>query len=154
MVLSNDTLNRDDSLTYSGAGGVPQVVGAAYTNNDTNPATGTTLYVLDALTNSLFVQTPPNDGVLDSASAVALGTDIPSTNVGFDIPLFGTNNGYVSFNDTFYSLMVGTGPLVAIGQIGGAGEEITDIAIVPEPTTSLLLLGGLGALLTARRRRV
>ncbi len=36
---------------------------AAYTDPDNDPATGTTLYVIDADLNALTIQAPPNNGV-------------------------------------------------------------------------------------------
>ena len=57
----------DGSLRYAptdvAAGRDPDVVGAAYTNPDNDPATGTTLFDLDAGPDALVVQAPPNDGV-------------------------------------------------------------------------------------------
>ena len=61
--------------------GSPIVNGAAYTNNFAS-STATTLYVLDAATNMLYTQSPPNDGVLVAVGAI--GFDIDSEN-GFDI---------------------------------------------------------------------
>jgi hypothetical protein len=58
------------------------IVAAGYTNNDTDPATGTTLYVLDAATDQLTLQSPPNAGGLSPVGA--LGVDA-SSNAGFDI---------------------------------------------------------------------
>ena len=56
-------------------------VGAAYTNLDVDPATGTTLFDLDAVPDALVVQAPPNDGVL---STVGRTTAVQSL-TGFDI---------------------------------------------------------------------
>jgi hypothetical protein len=58
------------------------IVAAAYTNNDTDPATGTTLYVLDAATDQLTLQSPPNAGGLSPVGALGVDT---SSNAGFDI---------------------------------------------------------------------
>lgn len=65
-------------------GGAPAsgVVAAAYTNNDTDPATGTTLYDIDAALDQLVLQSPPNAGGL--ATIGALGVDTGSA-VGFDL---------------------------------------------------------------------
>jgi len=69
------TLNRD-GRTAKG------VVGAAYTNNDNDPATATTLYDIDHLTDKLFVQNPPNDGTLTTPQRLERET---GRKVGFDI---------------------------------------------------------------------
>lgn len=63
----------DGNLAYAAddenAGVQPMVVGAAYTNN-MDGAESTELYVLDAETNALAVQDPPNDGVLNTVAVV------------------------------------------------------------------------------------
>lgn len=64
--------------------GVPTagIVAAGYTNTDTDPATGTTLYVLDTATDQLTLQSPPNAGGLSPVGP--LGVDA-SSNAGFDL---------------------------------------------------------------------
>jgi hypothetical protein len=58
------------------------VTGAAYTNNDADPNTGTTLYVLDAMLDQVAIQSPANSGQLVATGKV--GVDA-SPRVGFDI---------------------------------------------------------------------
>lgn len=58
------------------------VVGAAYLNNDTDPATGTTLYDIDATADRLLRQDPPNAGTLVPVGD--LGIDVGRA-TGFDI---------------------------------------------------------------------
>jgi len=76
----------DGSLAYApgdqNAGRQPRVVGAAYTNPDTNPATGTTLFVIDSGIDVGAIQDPPNAGVLNTF--MALGADAGDV-LGFDI---------------------------------------------------------------------
>ena len=78
----------DSGLVYAAgdanAGRSPRVVGAAYTNPDVNPATGTTLFVLDSALDLGAVQDPPNAGVLNTFQA--LGADAGDV-LGFDISL-------------------------------------------------------------------
>ena len=62
--------------------GAPNVVGSAYSNNVAG-ATTTTLYAIDATTNQLYVQNPPNSGVLTPVG-VPFSVDT-SDAVGFDI---------------------------------------------------------------------
>lgn len=88
--------------------GSPTVNAAAYTNNFAS-STATTLYVLDATTNMLYTQTPPNDGVLVAVGAI--GFDIDSEN-GFDIG--GSSNmafGLLTVNNmtAVYSFNLSTG---------------------------------------------
>jgi hypothetical protein len=78
-----DTL-VDGTLTYPGppAATATGVAGAAYTNNDADPATATTLYDLDTTLDQVVVQSPANAGLL--AATGKLGVDA-GTPAGFDI---------------------------------------------------------------------
>ena len=58
------------------------VSGAAYTNNDLDPNTDTTLFDIDATLDQLVIQSPPNAGSL--AVVGKLGVDA-SGSVAFDI---------------------------------------------------------------------
>src|SRR6185369_14369052 len=71
----------DPNLTLNGA--PIQAVGAGYTNSiATVLAPSTTLYDIDAVTDSLYIQNPPNNGVLVLVGALGFDT---SDLVGFDI---------------------------------------------------------------------
>jgi hypothetical protein len=76
----------DGDLAYgegdAGFGDDPVATGAAYTNNDNDPATGTTLYDIDAERDALVIQNPPNNGTL--ATVGPLGVRVTDA-VGFDI---------------------------------------------------------------------
>lgn len=81
--------NVDDGATtvdgtLASAPGVPAtgIGGAAYTNNDTDPATATTLFDLDTMNDQIALQAPPNAGTL--AATGKLGVDATGE-VGFDI---------------------------------------------------------------------
>jgi hypothetical protein len=81
---------NDKALNYKDAPQVKaNVTGAAYTNPDTDPNTGTTLYDLDAAFDLLAVQAPPNDGVLSISGELRMsvtgltGFDISSANVAY-----------------------------------------------------------------------
>jgi hypothetical protein len=71
----------DTSLTYPPAPATG-IAGAAYTNNDSDPATGTTLFDLDSMLDQVAVQSPANSGQL--APTGKLGVDVTPT-IGFDI---------------------------------------------------------------------
>jgi hypothetical protein len=78
----------DGTLAYGAAdpnaGRVPRVVAAAYTNPDNNPATGTTLFVIDSSLDIGATQDPPNAGTLNTFAT--LGGDAGDV-MGFDISL-------------------------------------------------------------------
>jgi hypothetical protein len=76
----------DGALAYApgdqNAGRTPRVGGAAYLSPDRDPATGTTLFVLDTGLDLGAVQNPPNAGVLNTFQL--LGADLGDV-LGFDI---------------------------------------------------------------------
>ncbi len=61
---------------------VPGISGAAYTNNDANPASNTTLFDVNALTDQVVIQSPANAGSVVATGG--LGIDA-AADVGFDI---------------------------------------------------------------------
>lgn len=58
------------------------ITGVAYTNNDADANTGTTLYGIDTRLDQLVIQAPPNAGSLNATGKLTV--DAPSE-VGFDI---------------------------------------------------------------------
>jgi hypothetical protein len=83
----------DTALSFApgdiNAGTVASAIGAAYTNPDNNPATGTTLYDIDSALDILVSQNPPNGGVLNTIGNLGVnvndvaGFDISSMNIGY-----------------------------------------------------------------------
>jgi hypothetical protein len=112
----------DSSLTYppTAAAGI---AGAAYTNNDADPGTGTTLFDLDSMLDQVAVQSPANSGQL--ASTGKLGLDVTST-IGLDI-YSALKNGTTDALRALASLEPVTGSRIALYRIsllGGRAEEI------------------------------
>jgi hypothetical protein len=70
--------------TDANTGKPPRVGGAAYTNPDNNPATGTTLFVIDTGLDVGASQDPPNAGVLNTI--LPLGGDAGDV-LSFDISM-------------------------------------------------------------------
>lgn len=58
------------------------IAGAAYTNNDANGNTGTTLYIIDSRSDQLMIQAPPNAGSLNATGRLTFDA---TSDVGFDI---------------------------------------------------------------------
>lgn len=139
----------------------PYIVGAAYTNSDNDPNTGTTLYTLDSVQNTLNIQNPPNNGTQVLVGNV--GFDFSGL-AGFDIYTMGGNNwafaslqGAGNTGSSLYSIDLSTGASTLIGAItfnqSSDVVAIRDIAAVPEPATMAVLALGLGALAARRRRK-
>ncbi|MCI0551317.1 MAG: DUF4394 domain-containing protein [Anaerolineae bacterium] len=133
----------DSTLAYSTtdvyAGANPLIVGAAYTNPDNDPATGTTLYDIDARRDSLAIQNPPNAGTLNTVGALGVDTE---RLVGFDISSSGVAYAALLPDDDddqrdddcgsshLVSIDLATGSATYLGTIGR--EEIRGLA-VPMP---------------------
>jgi Domain of unknown function (DUF4394)/PEP-CTERM motif len=125
----------------------PDIVGAAYTFNDNDLATGTTLFVLDSR-NDVLATLNTATGTLTNIGS--LGVNI-GARTSFDIT--GTGNlSFVQAGSTLYSINLATGAMTALGNTDRALFGLA--APVPEPATwaSLMLgLAGMGALMRARR---
>ena len=130
----------DGNLAYatndSGFGSTPFITAATYINNDTDPATGTVLYDIDAPRNALVIQNPPNAGTLVTVGS--LGVNITG-DVGFDVAgSDGTAYASLVSKEDYseraglYAIDLTTGAAKFMGRIGG-----------PKPLTSLTALGQL-----------
>jgi uncharacterized protein DUF4394 len=153
----------DGKLAYAtadpNAGRAPSVTGAAYTNPDNDPNTGTTLYDIDVSTDALVIQNPPNDGVLNTVGK--LGVDVSKV-VGFDIgqPANANKDGVAlaalqpaGGASTLYRIDLATGKADPRGRIG-SGEAIRGIAIANDAArySDLYGLSGANELLGIGRR--
>jgi hypothetical protein len=148
----------DGALTYAAAdahaGTNPNITEAAYTNNDTLPATGTTLYYIDNLLDVLVTTSSPNAGLLNTVGALGLDVD---EFLGFDILTDGSgvNTAFASFRvggaQGLYSIDLGTGAATLIGAIGLDRLHGLAVSSVPEPGT--LLLGSAAGLVAFGLRR-
>ena len=126
----NTTLNYPAPVNINPATGV---TGAAYTNNDLDGTTGTTLFDIDTMLNQVAIQSPPGQGELVAVGSLTVD---PNTAVGFDIYTDLQKN--VAFkNRGFASLVVGgvsglyrvnllTGQAISIGTFS---NPVIDIAI-------------------------
>ena len=170
-VATNDGDNRriniadgvailDGALAYAAgdvnASATPRVADVAYTNADKLVATGTQLYYIDWVLNTLVTTTNPNAGVLNTVGTLGVDTD---QNVGFDIvtDAAGVNTAFASLNvggvAGFYGINLVTGAATLIGGTGTAGPLIgLAVAPIPEPGSVVLVLAA-GAALVAQKRR-
>jgi hypothetical protein len=117
-------------------GGTTTVDGAGYTNNSPNNGSITTLYTIDASTNSLFIQNPPNNGTQTLGQTISLGGNPLdfTANSGFDIA--------PGVNAPSSSAAVTTGSAAATLTVGGTAG-LYQINLVNAQAT---LIGSLGSL--------
>ncbi len=132
----NDTLT-DGRLTSPGPPPVPFLgtAGAAYTNNDADPDTGTTLYDLDAMADQIVIQSPANAGLvvptgkLKVDAGPAAGFDIYSTvRKGTTVRIDAFAALTVDGSDRLYEISLFNGRARSLGPIGGK-SPVVDIAI-------------------------
>ncbi len=136
VALATGGTTADLPLSATGVGG------AGYTNNDLSvmgaPNSATTLFDLNASTNEIAIQSPPNNGNLVATGA--LGVD-PGSAVGFDVYSKLGPDGMAVANRGFASLVVdGTAGLYGINlltgkatRIGTLGDAVVDIALPLDP---------------------
>jgi hypothetical protein len=127
------TAPPDGTLNYVAGTPAMGIEAAAYTNNDLDAATVTTLFDLDTNLDQIAIQSPPNNGSLVATGK--LGTDVGPA-AGFDI--YSTlergvtiaNRGLAVLNVNgeycLYRINVLTGAATYVGSFKG---EVVDIAI-------------------------
>ncbi|MFF3687367.1 DUF4394 domain-containing protein [Streptomyces sp. NPDC002187] len=108
------------------------VTGAAYTNNDLNPATATTLFDIDTNNDRVAIQSPANAGTL--APTGNLGLDV-GPSAGFDIyywPKSGANQGYAALRSNgsygFYRVDILDGVATNLGAFP-SDRQVVDVAL-------------------------
>ncbi|MYV71652.1 DUF4394 domain-containing protein [Streptomyces sp. SID2131] len=108
------------------------VTGAAYTNNDLDAATATTLFDVDTTNDRVSLQSPANAGTLAPTGGLGVNAG-PSA--GFDIyykASDGTNHGFAALNtdnkQRFYEVDLLTGKATLVGAFPTA-RQVVDIAL-------------------------
>jgi Domain of unknown function (DUF4394) len=123
----------DGALNYTAGTAALGVTGAAYTNNDLDAATATTLVDLDTTLDQIAIQSPPNNGSL--APTGKLNVDATSV-AGFDIyssirrGVAQDNEGVAALNvagsTAFYKVNLLTGDTSLVGRLR---QGVVDIAV-------------------------
>lgn len=128
------------------AGQDPNVAGVAYRNSQpsafdvdpTNPEPGkiTELYDIDARTDDMSEQDPPNNGTLITEGPLGVDTN---QLIGFDIVTRGASpagdRGYAALDPAaagasrFYKVNLNTGDVTRIGTIAGGNAKVEGLAI-------------------------
>ncbi|NAZ83011.1 DUF4394 domain-containing protein [Kineococcus sp. R8] len=119
--------------TPPAAGTTAGVTAAAYTNNDLDAATATTLFVLNTTADTVAVQSPANAGTLAATGSLGVdaaapaGFDISSTLVkGRTVSVAGYASLSVGGKSGLYSVSLLTGQVTRVGTFA---SDVTDIAL-------------------------
>ncbi|MBU0723833.1 MAG: DUF4394 domain-containing protein [Alphaproteobacteria bacterium] len=106
------------------------VVAGAYTNSVSPKPEKTALYTVNATSDMLYLQSPPNDGIQQPVGK--LGADI-GPDVGFDIMADGKggNMGVLYAMDALHSVDLKTGAVTTLGKVAGVNGTLVDFAFVP-----------------------
>ncbi len=157
--LAGGAAVTDGALVYAAgdvnAGATPRVADVAYTNNDNNPATGTQLFYIDYVLNTLVTTSNPNAGELSTVGALGVDTD---ENLGFDIltSAAGVNSAFATLRvggvQGFYGINLATGAATLVGNLNTGALNGLAVAPVSEPAP-LALVAAAGAVLLLQRRR-
>lgn len=151
-----------DTSLFDGGATPPSVTGVAYSNNDVDINTRTTLYGINTSDNTLVTVgglnsiPSPNEGEVRTVGSLGLnvssiaGFDISSSGVAFAAlaPSGGGNTGLFTIN-------LNTGAATSIGIIN-SGVTLRGIAVQSVPEPASLAMMGMGAVAVAgaiRRRR-
>jgi hypothetical protein len=136
-VNAGGTTLVDGLLNYLAGTTALGLAGAAYTNNDLDPTTGTTLCDLDTALHQVAIQSPPNAGARVATGQLTVDPDTP---VGFDRDT-DLQDGVAQHNRGFASLVVGgvSGFYRVHGwsgraiRIGNFDDLVIDIAMPLDP---------------------
>jgi hypothetical protein len=146
---ANLRVNPNDGMlvgadTILDPGSNESIVGTAYDRNDKNPATATTLFGINFITDQLVRiggvngSPSPNGGVITVIGSTGIVT--ASSNIGFDIAEDGLAYASMAVSGPsyrFYSMNLTTGAATLIGNIGAGTTAIRGIAAVPSPVANI-----------------
>lgn len=120
-VVDADTLTGGLQIDGNLNGATDSIVATAYTNN-VSGATTTVQYGINADTDQLFIQNPPNDGTQTLVGS--LGVDVDAK-AGFDIVTRnGMNMGFVTSGSSLYSIDLNSGAASLIGNVQDITQPI------------------------------
>ncbi|WP_434443946.1 DUF4394 domain-containing protein [Lentzea sp. E54] len=133
--LGDNTTTEDAVLSTPPALGPTRgVTAAAYTNNDLNPDTATTLFDIGTATDEVLIQSPANNGLLSATGKLTVDA---AANAGFDI--YSTLSGGRATSAAGFATLVaadGTASLYSVNLLNGS---VTGIGRFPLPITDLAI---------------
>jgi hypothetical protein len=138
--LGDHTTTEDAVLSTPPALGPTRgVTAAAYTNNDLNPDTATTLFDISTATDEVLIQSPANNGLLSATGK--LGVD--AADAGFDI--YSTLSGGKATAVTGFAAIVasnGVATLYSINLLNGTATSVNSFPrLVPIADLAISLTG-------------
>jgi hypothetical protein len=121
--LGDNTTTEDAFLSTPPALGPTRgVTAVAYTNNDLDPGTATTLFDIGTATDEVLIQSPANNGLLSATGK--LGVDA-AANAGFDI--FSTLSGGKAVSSAGFATLIapsGSASLYTVNLLSGAATVV------------------------------
>lgn len=133
--VTDGTTTTDTTLAITTPETATGITGVAYTNNDGDANTGTTLYGIDTRLDQLVIQAPPNTGTINPTGKLTVDT---TAAVGFDIysrTLGGSTSDVEAYatltadgRSRLYRINLFTGRATARGQFK-ARDQVIGIAI-------------------------
>jgi hypothetical protein len=126
--VDNGKVTMDQPLKFAGGGGAPMVIAISYTNS-IKGAKETALFDIEATLGALFLQAPPNDGILNSVGTLGLDAE----NLAFDIYTSpaGVSTGLLIAKGNLYAVDLETGKAASGKTIAGLPSNVRDIAVLP-----------------------
>jgi len=125
----------DGVLAYPGVPPAPpttatQVTAAAYTNNDLDPNTATTLFDIDTMLDQVVIQSPANAGLLAPTGKLTVDA---GQSAGFDISTQGGDNRGLAVLNTagrtrLYDINLTTGKATRLGSFPSS-VQVVDLAV-------------------------
>jgi 3D (Asp-Asp-Asp) domain-containing protein len=120
-LIDTDPLTGGIQLDGHLNGDTNSIVATAYTNSFAG-STMTTQYGIDALTDRLFIQAPPNDGTQNFVGELGFDFD---AGAGFDIVFReGMNLGFATSNSSLFSIDLDSGAATLIGEVRDGATPI------------------------------
>ncbi|SDF34831.1 protein of unknown function [Lentzea fradiae] len=132
--LNTHSTVNDTILTTPPAGTTKGVTAAAYTNNDLNPDTATTLFDIGTLTDQVLIQSPANNGTLAPTGSLTVDA---AANAGFDI--YSTLSNGKAVSSAGFATLVGPGSGSSLYSVNLLTGEATAIGRFPIPITDLAI---------------
>ncbi|MGH7516975.1 MAG: DUF4394 domain-containing protein [Gemmatimonadales bacterium] len=135
--VDNGVTAVNTNLAYASGdpnfGADPSVTATAYTNSDTDPATGTQLFAIDASLDVLVLLATPANGQLATLGALGVNTGLVA---GFDIVGTAAGTAYATLTDspsgkpTLYTITLATGAATRLNLMAQSAP-LVGIAIAP-----------------------